>query len=266
MNSSDSRPLPQRVVDEFGKHAIERFEEMFKTGKFVFGFRSDQGSNGNVLHYAALSGDLNRVKFLVAKGADVCVEDALGFTPLHFAAFSGYLELVKYFYEKNGAYDLDRTLLFAAKSGNLELVKYLVSLGADVNAKYKIKPTSLVFYMFYPSELHSVLHFAAESGNLEMVKWLVDQGADVNAKDKDEVTIMHSAAESGNLEMVKWLVAKGLKGNTRTHGRTVLHFAAKSGNLELVKYLVERGANVNAIDERGKSPLHYAAGSGYRNT
>jgi len=42
-------------------------------------------------------------------------------------------------------------------------------------------------------------------------------------------------------------------------GRSSLHFASASGKTEIVKYLLSRGANPNISDERGNYPLHLAA-------
>ncbi|MCM1982547.1 ankyrin repeat domain-containing protein [Lyngbya confervoides] len=38
-----------------------------------------------------------------------------------------------------------------------------------------------------------------------------------------------------------------------------LHFAAQSGDLARVEHLVKAGLDVDAFDEIGKTPLHYAA-------
>lgn len=39
--------------------------------------------------------------------------------------------------------------------------------------------------------------------------------------------------------------------------------AAKEGNITACKLLLEQGAEVNAMDEKGNTPLHYAAQGGY---
>ena len=41
-------------------------------------------------------------------------------------------------------------------------------------------------------------------------------------------------------------------------GKTALHKAARNGNLELVIDLINLGADIDAKDEQGKIPLHYA--------
>lgn len=44
-------------------------------------------------------------------------------------------------------------------------------------------------------------------------------------------------------------------------GATPLHHAARLGSLEAIQLLLARGANVNLLDEKTRSPLHYAAES-----
>ena len=69
---SERQAQTEIAVKEFGQENVERFEQMFQTGKFDFiSCYENRGHGGNVLHYAALMGDLNRVKLLVEKGADV---------------------------------------------------------------------------------------------------------------------------------------------------------------------------------------------------
>ncbi len=48
------------------------------------------------MRWAAVSGHLDVVKYLVEKGADVKAADNDGWTPLHWAAELGLLDVVKY--------------------------------------------------------------------------------------------------------------------------------------------------------------------------
>lgn len=43
-----------------------------------------------------------------------------------------------------------------------------------------------------------------------------------------------------------------------THGRSLLHTAATVGNGKMVQLLVARGADLNAVDDLGMTPLHWA--------
>ena len=67
-------------------------------------------------------------------------------------------------------------------------------------------------------------------------------------------------------EFVQFLVSEGADVNAKNDsGETPLHFAAERRNdIENVKFLVSQGADVNAKGgEEGKTPLHLVASRGY---
>ena len=73
-------------------------------------------------------------------------------------------------------------------------------------------------------------------------------------------TALFDAARSRNLAVVRSLLDAGADVNTATKRReTVLGVAAMQGSEDIVNLLLERGAEVNVRDERGYSPLMYAA-------
>jgi ankyrin repeat protein len=92
------------------------------------------------LHNAALSGNLEMVKWLVEKGLNVNTKNKDDWYVIHSAARSGNLELVKWLNEHGANIfvksNYDSTLLHvAAEKGHLQLVKWLVEeKGLDVNA------------------------------------------------------------------------------------------------------------------------------------
>ena len=75
------------------------------------------------------------VRALVEQGADLGAVDKFGRTAMHWAAYSGNLELVKYLVSVKAdvnAADDGRTVLHAAAGrGELDVVEYLVGQGAD---------------------------------------------------------------------------------------------------------------------------------------
>ena len=80
------------------------------------------------LRWASLRGQLEVVKYLVSKGADIHVFDEIS---LRWASEEGHLETVKYLIE-NGA-DIhalnDFSLMSAVRNGHLHVVKYLIEHG-----------------------------------------------------------------------------------------------------------------------------------------
>ncbi len=155
---------------------------------------------------AAMQGDAETVRALLAQGADVNEAQGDGMTALHWAA-------------RNRDADLARTLLeagadvgagtrighytplhLASEAGSAEVVDVLLGAGAD--------PMARIVGAGSPTPLH----FAAAAGSERAVEALVAAGADVNAAEQ------------------AW-------------GQTPLIFAASKGRTEAVRALLEAGAD-----------------------
>jgi len=85
------------------------------------------------LMYVSLVGDLDRVKALVARGAEI---NHLGWTPLHYAASTGKLPVVQYLLQQGAlpnapAPDGSSPILMAAQAGAIDTVQALLNAGAD---------------------------------------------------------------------------------------------------------------------------------------
>ena len=112
---------------------------------------SDEVQHESALLDAISSGDADRVRELLANGADHSLRDAEGRTLLHLAAMHGYAEIVHLLIDEGkmapDARDEDgRTPLhLAAGYGQHETVKALISHGVDVNARDKDGQTPLHF-------------------------------------------------------------------------------------------------------------------------
>lgn len=192
----------------------------------------------NELFDTVRKGNLDRVKDLIEKGADINSSDNDGNTPVHLAAKEGNLDVVKYLIEVKEV-DLNAKdnngntpLHLATGEGRLDVVKYLID---EKKADFNVKN----------DDGWTPLHCAAEKGKLDVVKCLIDEKkADFNVKDNYGQTPLHAAAYWGNLDVVKYLIDEkkvdfvdfNVENN---YGWTPLHRAAYSGNLDVVTYLVD---------------------------
>ncbi len=186
---------------------------------------------------AVKKSDVEAVKSLIAKGANVNARSNYGATALHFAA--------------------DR--------GNLEVIKVLVEAGADVNAKddfYKMPPLAMAAMrkhkevIEYLQQAASAKKEAAQApaaqANAQPAQPAASQPpAKPVAKSADPALNdeLLRAAKKGDAAAVKSLLARGAGVNAKTrYNQTPLMFAAERGNLEIVKILIEAGADLNAVD------------------
>jgi ankyrin repeat protein len=90
-------------------------------------------SDTNVLMYAALSGELELVRWLVGRKAEV---NKTGWAPLHMAAANGHLDVVRYLLEQHAYIDAESPngttpLMMAARNGFPSVARFLVEEGAD---------------------------------------------------------------------------------------------------------------------------------------
>lgn len=103
------------------------------------------------LHYAAMGGDLQRVKELIAAGADVGIQQGTYHgQPLQYASAKGHIEVVRLLLESGAETDsLDKReltpLMWAAWGSHADVVKLLIEHKADINAVTEDGMTPLAF-------------------------------------------------------------------------------------------------------------------------
>lgn len=205
------------------------------------------------LHLAAQYGDLEAVKSLLKRGADINQKNLDEKTPLHYAKD---LKIVEYLVEKGAEYNhtdkWEKTLLhYIVKDPDyLDIVKFLIEKGAYLDQQDEEKNTPL--------------HIAAYNKNYDIVEAMLNAGADPFVKGEYEETILLKAAEDNKLHIVELSLKLGadpLALCGLTH-KSALHFAIRENNIKMAKLLLEAGVPVNGADDRGKTPLHMAVSYG----
>ncbi|KAJ9136988.1 Ankyrin [Coniochaeta hoffmannii] len=79
---------------------------------------------------------------------------------------------------------------------------------------------------------------------------------------EDSVPLLQ-AAQAGNTQQVRALIALGASPSAKSQdGRTALHFCAIYDDVTTAEILVEHGAEIDAKDNKSRSPLRIALGTG----
>lgn len=194
---------------------------------------------------------IDLVEALLSRGAKMDVLTKDGGTMLHAAVSGGKMKAVKLFLEQkkmniHAQRNDGATVLIDAvqHSGDKALIEYLISKGADINAVDKRGA--------------NVMHKALRGGKVDLFDFLLLKGAKMKVPTSPPP--LHFAAMGGHKESVEWLLAKKVDVNEKAKdGSTALMRACKdSGNVEILQLLQSKGADLNAVDERGYSALHFA--------
>ena len=190
-------------------------------------------------------GNLEIVKLLIEKGADLDRVNKDGETPLFVACQNGNEKVVKLLLDTGGV-DLNQannkgeTPLFrACINGHAETVKLLLDHGADP----KIGPDG-----FFP------LGVACQVGHEKIVELLLgNENVDARQVNNNGATALFLASEYNQVKVVDFLLKhKDVELNrAMKYGATPLFIACRNGHKEVVKVLVESGKKrfVNQQDE-----------------
>ena len=267
---------------------IEKIKGSEEANKFENDLLYKDSYGMTLLHYAAIFGDSNAIKYLSSTKIDLDfdLEDIFGRTPLFLAIMNNKSDSMKLlvssgadvnYIAKNG----DTILHYAAFGGNTDLLYYIMfvsPLRRDIiNCKNLHGETPLfeavkgnnieavkVFIMHgadanHKNENNETPLFSSDLKNIKIAKLLIESGADFRHQDNKGRTPLFAAAEGNSVDYASFLIDKGLNVNHEDNSkRTPLFAAAERGNIEIAKLLVENGAKVNHVDENGNTPLSVA--------
>lgn len=221
--------------------------------------------NTSALVVSSVNKHYTFAKFLLDRGADPNVTDALGRAALYAAI---------------DARDQDWSALPTRKEDDplpsLELIKAILAHGANPN-------TRLIKNLPGKSGMDSgdttldegttPLMRAARSGDAPVMRILLQSGADPKLATKEGNTALLFAAgvgyrdkntrgtEAEAVEAVQVCLDRGMDINQKnSREETALHGAAGRGADAIVQFLVEHGAKLDAKSKQGFTPLDYALG------
>ncbi len=175
---------------------------------------------------------------------------------MHYALIRGDLELTqKTLDQSKSPAELATKFLSLAmihtQHNHGEMVKLLVENGGDLNSTQYGNPVidGMLFDDMTP----------------ELLQWCIDHGYDVNAAGSLDRTALVVCLESlrhspQQYEMIRILIDNGANVNVSVHGMPVLHelivFNESTPPVkELLELFIASGADIDAKNERGKTPL-----------
>ena len=245
----------------------------YEHGPAVIRVLVEAGADPNVLdddgesplHPAARYGRPGTITALVNAGTDPNTANEDGEAPLHQAVSEGKTANVDALLEGGADANArtargDTPLHLAAAPPDTTIVSALVNAGADVNARNLSGETPL--------------HAAWQHDSPMVIGKLLELGADPEAED-DRGRIAGPTCDWGDydffrdapVESVRGCVEVGTPIDSRDRvGRPLLHrlggslFSRGDVTIAIASLLLEAGADVNERDDRGSTPLHYAAG------
>ena len=229
----------------------------------------------NSLHYSTTSGNITQL--LINAGCDVNQQGQSGATPLHFAIIKQSLEVVDILLNsklcnlklvdnnkfsslqsactwgtssivdmllKAGSNIENDALFIAVSKGDLVLLNVLLDAGCCKNTVNCIGRSSL--------------HLACMKGDDRLVAALLQVDCEKDEMDHKNMNPLLTAVDRGSRSTVEMLVEAGCNIDVKTiDDKTLLHVAVDY--VHVVDYLLSlKLLDINAVDDKGDTPLHYA--------
>ena len=203
---------------------------------------------------ALTNGHNDAFTFLIDKGADVNLQDHVGYTALHHAVESRNFDAVSCLVHNGAGVNLFTSinkhtpLMLACQSYNMDAVNFLLNKGADVNLQDR--------------DGNSALHFACS----DICYWLIQNLADVNMCDNHNCTPLMQASSKSDVKKVAMLIENGAKVDLQdVDGNTALHHAvlnlhdSHEYTPDICLALLTAKASIHLCNSQGWTPLLLAS-------
>lgn len=225
------------ALDDAGSSALHYAAQRGTPGSMLqlLGYRLDatlaNRTGETPLHFAAArSGDLRRVKLLVAHGATIDAKNADDRTPLSAAIAGMHATTVRFFLENGGS----------------------VALAAPAEHPILLTVARLAHKEGLPLQPYT-----------DLLAMIAEKAPDIDARDATGMTALIWVAAANARAAMEVLLARGAQIEAQSKdGRTALMWAASTGAENAIQSLIEGGANPAAQDPAGRRALDWARALG----
>ncbi|XP_043214460.1 death-associated protein kinase dapk-1-like isoform X4 [Amphibalanus amphitrite] len=265
---------------------VSGIKELFSMAKIDPNVANKHGETA--LHVAAGLGQLEVVRVLRAKGANLNQTDSNGDNTAFWAARHSHSAVLNYLI-KEGVHINNRNkngetpLHVACRYGHTAVVQLLCEAHTNLDIQDDHAETALHMAVWHgfpvianllclaeanPNvvnlEHETPLHCAAARGHLEAVRCLLDAGATLDIPDRRGATALHLALHRRHVHVAHLLLQAGADCDLADHlGETPIHLAAAAGLLSLAQTLCAYGCAVDVMNKEGLYPIHLAAKHGH---
>lgn len=261
--ASSSFAITKMLVDN-GANANEGVLAASSANKLeIVQFLLDNNADPNKgIAAASLYGHTNVVSVLLENGADA----QLG---IEAAVKSNHTNTALLLLENDANASAPILIMMAAAKNNVKIVTALIRGGANAQdgINNAIKYNALdVFLILLENEVlikdPEHMELAAKYSAFKVIPKLVEQGVDINYKTANGSSYIHiNITNANNINTVMALLEAGVSPNAKDNkGNSLMHIAAMKGKsyIPIIQAIAKAGANVNALNNAGKTPRKVA--------
>ncbi|TDZ13598.1 putative ankyrin repeat protein [Colletotrichum spinosum] len=250
MDEDGRRPLHNAIFSGKLEVMMEVLNRM-KPSELNEIHKSSKGSFASYLGLAATLENMEAVRILIEKGADINQKNTNGYTPIVFAVRrAGDPAMTRFFVEKGAKLDAETIgvqILHLSLYGPADTLKVLLEFRRyiDIDAK--------------SSDGFTALHIAVLENLKGHVQLLFRAGADINSKDASGDTVLHFALRDKRSDIIS-MILEAPEVDINCVGErdgSPLQAACLHGDISGVDALLEHGADVNitVTNMLGSTPL-----------
>ena len=258
---ADGADLNQELSNAINANDLERVKFLVEKGADVN--EPDPQGWPPLLNAARQRRD-DMIKTLIELGADVNRPDAGGMTPLVAAAMRDHVPSIKALLEKGADVEQPgpqgyRPLALAIAESKYEAAKAFMEGGADVSAASGADGlTPLMLIAAQTSPAEGARFLPGSTRPSDIAKGLVERGAKVNAQAKNGMTALMIAASHNSAPMIGLLMDAGADPAVKNNqGLTATDVAEKNNNLEAAQAILVLGSGRSAA-----APAPASSGTG----